>query len=55
LIPHWITSPFTTGPTFSGVPEKMMSPGRSSNADESRLICSATVQIMLERFEFCLT
>jgi hypothetical protein len=36
-----ITSPATTGPTFSGVPLKMMSPGFSSKACDSLLICSA--------------
>ena len=48
-------SPLTTGPTFSGVPEQMMSPAFSSKAWLSCAICSATLQIMKLRSPSCLT
>ena len=50
-----IKSPGTTGPTFSGVPLKMMSPGINSKAWDSWAICSATLQIIWFRSASCLT
>ena len=45
-MPQTIVSPLTTRPTFSGVPEKMMSPGGVRWLPKSLEICSATFQII---------